>query len=41
VVEGVERASIYYLVWMTFDAAEQAFVQLLYQKEIGELKFCV
>jgi hypothetical protein len=26
VVEGVERASIYYLVWMTFDAAEEASV---------------
>ena len=40
-VEGVEGASINYLVGVTSYAAEEAFVQLLYQKETGKLKFYV
>jgi hypothetical protein len=36
-VEGVKRAPIYNLVWMTFMAAKQTFVQFLYRKERGEL----
>ena len=38
-MEGVKRAPIYYLVWVTFLAAEQAFIQFLYRKERG--KFCL
>ena len=37
-MEGVKRAPIYYLMWVTFLAAEQAFIQFLYRKERG--KFC-
>ena len=38
-MEGVKGAPIYDLVRVTFQAAEQTFIQFLYRKERG--KFCL